>query len=437
MSSAVAMRDPQELARSFDAFTRISRELEVAYDRLREQAARIDLALADTNRRLAAKVAELDAVLSSLKGAVVVTDPDGCITLANRAFAELAGLQPEALVGRRKAELCDQRGEPLCEPPCEPLDAAAGERAAALPCRALWLDGASRVVRSSRAPVVDADGRALGEVEALSDETELEALRDEVRRRETLTALGEMAAGIAHEIRNPLTAIEGFSHLLIGALPAGDATCANHARRISQAVRKANSIITNLLCFARPDQFRPQRTRLAPLLAELRAAFADGAESLATVEVRAPEPQELAVDCDLALIERVVVNLVENARREAGAAGRVVVRARSGEGDAEVVLTVEDDGPGIPDALRGKLFRPFVTGRAEGTGLGLFLVHRIVELHRGVVAVTDRVGGGTTFTVRLPQRGAVVAERARPSRANSATASASASPAAPTRRIEA
>ncbi len=404
MNAAVAVRDPQALARSFDAFTRISRELEVAYDRLREQAARIDLALADTNRRLAAKVAELDAVLSSLKGAVVVTDPEGRITLANRSFAELAGSEPDALVGRRKAELRDEQGLPLCEPNGEDADRVA------LPCRTLAIEGATRVVRSSRAPVVDADGRALGEVEALSDETELEALRDEVRRRETLTALGEMAAGIAHEIRNPLTAIEGFSQLLIAVLPDGNDDCANHARRISQAVRKANSIITNLLCFARPDQFRPQRSRLAPLLAELRASFVDGAEGLATVEVRATEPTDLTVACDLALIERVLVNLVENARREAGAAGRVVVRARGGED--EVVLSVEDDGPGIPTALRGKLFRPFVTGRADGTGLGLFLVHRIVELHHGRVVAQDRVGGGTTFTVHLPTGAATAAASA-------------------------
>ena len=392
MNAAVAARDPLELQRSFDAFTRISRDLEIAYDRLRAQAARIDLALADTNRRLAAKVAELDAVLSSLEGAVVVTDREGRITLANRAFADWCGVDAASLCGRAKATLCDEQGRALCD--------AAGPLPLALPCRPLTVRGESRTVRSARSPVEDADGTALGEVEVIRDETELEALRDELRRRETLTAVGEMAAGIAHEIRNPLTAIEGFSHLLLAELPDDNANCANHARRISLAVRKANSIITNLLCFARPDRFRPQRSRIAPLLAELRAAFADGAEGLAVVEVRAAEPPDLGVACELALIERVLTNLVDNARLAAGATGRVTVFAKAGQG--EVVLTVEDDGPGIAPELRGRLFRPFVTGRADGTGLGLFLVHRIVELHRGSVAVADRDGGGSRFTVRLP-----------------------------------
>ena len=399
MSPAVAVREPAELKKSFDAFTRISRELEQAYDRLRAQAARIDLALADTNRRLAAKVAEQEAVLASLRGAVVVTDRDGTITLANRTFADWTGVDMEALVGRRKAELRDARARPLCEPGAG--DDARGDRSPlALPCRAVELHGEARTVRSARSPVVDGDGRVLGEVEVLTDETEVEALREELRRRETLTAVGEMAAGIAHEIRNPLTAIEGFSHLLARELPAGAGVARNHARRIGEAVRKADSIITNLLCFARPERFRPHRSRLAPLFHELASAFAGGDATLAPVDVVAPEPAELTVACDLALIERVLVNLVDNGRRAAGPHGRVTVRALR-VGDA-VLLMVEDDGPGIAPELRGRLFRPFTTGRADGTGLGLFLVHRIVELHRGRVTVADRDGGGTRFTVRLP-----------------------------------
>ena len=411
-------RDAAALARSFEAFTRISRSLEHAYERLRAEAARVNLALAESNERLAEKVAQLDAttshldaVLASLKTAVVVTGLDGRITLANRAFAELADRDPSQLLGLRKSRLTDGEGRALCEPG----GPEGGARELALPNRAVTVRGERRIVRSSRAPVRGRDSRELGEVELLVDETEVEALRQELERRETLTALGEMAAGIAHELRNPLTAIQGFAELLERALPAGATGCAAHARRIRQGVRKADAIIRNLLCFARPERFRPRRARLATLLAELRAACIEAPDGLARVEVRAPEPPDLAVACDLALIERVLINLIENARRAAGAGGRVVVRARADDG--EIVLTVEDDGPGIAPELRSRLFRPFVTGRADGTGLGLFLVHRIVELHRGRVEAGDRVGGGTTFTVRLPdtrKRERAALPRARP-----------------------
>lgn len=396
-------RDTRELERSFEAFASISRSLENAYDRLREQAARVDLELAETNRRLNEKVAELDAtsghldaVVASLAGAVVVTDPAGRITLANRAFEELAGEPATALVGRAKADLKDSAGRPLCEPE------DSGAAPLALPSRPLDLRGERRIVRSSRAAVRAADGRLLGEVESLADETELEALRDELRRRETLTAVGEMAAGIAHELRNPLNAVEGFTCLLLRALDT-NRDPRDHARRILAGVRKANAIITNLLCFARPDRFAPRRTRVSTLLLELRHAFAEKPEKLARVDVRPVVPRDLAVAGDLALLERVLVNLIENGRAAAGKDGLVTVVARAAaNGSGDVELVVEDDGPGIPAELRDRLFRPFVTGRPDGIGLGLFLVHRIVELHRGRIDVAPRIGGGTVFTVRLP-----------------------------------
>jgi two-component system sensor histidine kinase HydH len=415
-----AAQDTRALEQSFAAFTRISRSLEKAYDRLREQAAQVDLELAQTNRRLNEKVAELDAttchlnaVLRSLSGAVVVTDPAGRITLVNRAFEELVDETAAALIGRNKGDLLDADGRPVCEVPVRDVDLA-HDGESMRPTRTLSLRGARRIVRSSRAPVRGADGATLGEVEALADETEVEALREELRRRETLTALGEMAAGIAHELRNPLNAVEGFAHLLQKSLDAPPDASAkdprDHARRIVAGVRKANAIITNLLCFARPSRFAPRRARVNTLLVELRQAFVENAAGQAKVEIRPALPRDLEVAGDLALLERVLVNLIENGRAAAGASGSVTVSAKPVGG--EVVLVVEDDGPGIPPELRDRLFRPFVTGRSDGIGLGLFLVHRIVELHRGRIDVAPRAGGGTVFTVRLP--GTRDRERAQP-----------------------
>jgi PAS domain S-box-containing protein len=426
--SSATQRTPRDLERRFEAFTRISRSLEKAYDRLREQAARVDLELAQSNRALNEKVSELDettrhlnAVLGSRGSAVVVTDPSGRVTLVNRAFIELTGLPASALIGRTKSEFVDGDGRPVCAAPV-PGDARGASS------RTLALGGRRRIVRSRRAPVLGGDGGALGEVEAIEDETELEALREELRRRETLTALGEMAAGIAHELRNPLNAIEGFTHLLLHSLRTPDRDGAKdptaHALRISAGVRKANAIITNLLCFARPDRFAPRRSRVDTLLVELRHAFAETAKEgakLARVEVRPAQPRGLEVAGDLALLERVLVNLIENGRIAAGARGTVVVHARAER--AGVELVVEDDGPGIPPELRDRLFRPFVTGRSDGIGLGLFLVHRIVELHRGRIEVAPRGGGGTVFTVHLP--GIREHERAAKSPARASTEGAS------------
>src|SRR5262249_30146029 len=162
-----ATSDRQSLERSFEAFTQISRSLEQAYDRLREQAARVDLELARSNRALDDKVAELDATTRHLNSVprtpsspAVVTDRAGRVTLANRAFELLVGEPSAALIGREKASFVDGDGRPVCEP--GPL----GADGVALPSRELFLDGERRVLRSSRAPVRGSDGATLGEVEA-------------------------------------------------------------------------------------------------------------------------------------------------------------------------------------------------------------------------------------------------------------------------------
>jgi signal transduction histidine kinase len=388
----------QELASSFQAFTKVSEELEHAYECLRNQAAKIDTALADSNRLLQEKVHQLDetsrhlhAVLGTMQPALVVTDPAGRITLANRAFEELVGETMESLRLRLKNSLRDPAGQPICDP--------APGSTSTLRCLQRP-DGNAILVRSSLSPMAGSTGAPEGEVETLVDETEREQLRDQLRRQETLSALGEMAAGIAHELRNPMQAAEGFAHLLCRRLSSDD-DCMAHAQRIISGIRKANSIITNLLCFARPDSFRPRRCTLQPLLTALKRSYQLDDNNSIQLTINPVTPPSLALHCHPALIERLLVNLIENARTALSGAGRILVTAAT-QGN-EVLLRVADSGPGIPPELRPRLFLPFVTGRPEGTGLGLAIVHRIVDLHQGTIEVGTSSLGGALFSVRLPR----------------------------------
>ncbi len=382
-----------ELERSFEAFTQISGALESAYDRLRRQAKEIDLALAESNRALSQKVAELDeasghlkAVLESLQTAVVVTDRQDRIVLVNRAFETLTGLDSAALLGLPKSELFDRRGMPVCS-------ADSGS----LPRQLQMTVQQTIFVRSTRSPVTTAAGAHLGEVECLVDETEIEILRHELRRTETLTALGEMAAGIAHEIRNPMNAMEGFAGLLLDTVPKEEKDCREYAERIIRGVRKANAIITNLLCFAQPERFQPQPIPVLSLFRLVSEHFADQENVLS---LGLPQPSSLTVHGDPTLLERVLVNLVENAR-EADPEGPPVEITAEQIGN-EARLLVQDRGPGISEEIRERIFLPFVTGRADGTGLGLAIVHRIVDLHRGRIHARPRPQGGTTFELHFP-----------------------------------
>lgn len=396
-AASPAPAEVQELTESFRTFTRISHEMETAYRQLRSQAERIDLELAHTNQTLQEKVrllnemsSHLQAVLGCVNAAVVVTDLEGRITLVNRPFERLVGRVLRDLSGMRKADLEDEDCRPVCAP----------GGLLATPPRTLQILGERRVVRSSLTPIVDPMGQELGTVETLVDETESEALREELARRNTLSALGEMAAGIAHELRNPMGAIEGFAHLLRRAVGDERPQAVAHADRIIRGVRKANAIITNLLCFARPDMFRPRKASLLPVFLTLQSTYQASASEKTQVVVRPPEPRDLCLRCDPALLERLLINLIDNARTALKGEGTVEVSAI--QHDGELLLRVEDDGPGIPEELRERLFLPFVTGRAEGTGLGLAIVHRIVDLHHGRIKVESQPGRGTLFEVFLP-----------------------------------
>ncbi|MEQ8768586.1 MAG: ATP-binding protein [Planctomycetota bacterium] len=219
---------------------------------------------------------------------------------------------------------------------------------------------------------------------------------EEVGNLEQLAAIGEMAAGIAHEIRNPLNAIEGFAGLMLRRLAASDPKSAEHARKILDAVRDANAIITDLLDFARPTDLAVDPVDLGALVGDvLRSETSEGVKTTLTLE------GDPVLRGDARRIRQAVRNLVRNADQALGGQGELEVTiVRSAR---EATLRFEDDGPGLPEAVRERLFHPFVTTKPDGTGLGLAMVHKIAIQHGG--RVTYRAGErGACFELTLRER---------------------------------
>lgn len=238
---------------------------------------------------------------------------------------------------------------------------------------------------------------------------ELHEKNRELARRERLAALGEMAAGVAHEIRNPLGGIGLYSSLLERDL-ADRPRQRELAARISAGVRNLEGIVGDILAFAGDGV--PQR----------RCVGADALVAGVLARV-APKAHEAGVEFDVDVclsgvrlmvdggqMERALLNLILNALDALAGPGRIWIRAGAAcreEGTVSVV--VEDNGPGIPPELRQRIFHPFFTTKETGTGLGLSIVHRIVESHGGRITVGQRDGGGASFVLVLP---AVVEDRA-------------------------
>ncbi len=247
------------------------------------------------------------------------------------------------------------------------------------------------------------------EVAGLREELRLK--NAELRRRERLAALGEMAAGLAHEIRNPLGGI-ALSASLIEKEVDGKGPARAAAVRISQGVRLLERLVSEILDFAQEYRLECRDCRLGEIL----GAVEDGARSWATEHgaTVAIEPSafDLAVYCDPLRMRQALLNLVINGIQAAGDGGRVWLKATAEEdanGRADgrdysggVLIEVMDDGPGIAGDLIDRIFNPFFTTRATGTGLGLPIVHRIVEAHGGTVSARNREEGGAVFVVRLP-----------------------------------
>ena len=246
--------------------------------------------------------------------------------------------------------------------------------------------------------------RLTGEVVRLQGE--LRRANDELERSRRLAALGEMAAGIAHEVRNPLGSIGLYAEMLISDLHDRADECST-AKKILRSVQGLDAVVTDVLVFSREMRVECERQSSRDLFERAIESCRDK-----LVGVRVEMDGDVPVDADASLLHQALVNLVRNAGEAAGEGGFVRLSAnREGSaGAAGARLLVEDSGPGVSPEVMERMFNPFFTTRAVGTGLGLAIVHRIIDAHGGQIRVRNRPAaathsGGATVELLMPDRG--------------------------------
>jgi two-component system sensor histidine kinase HydH len=240
----------------------------------------------------------------------------------------------------------------------------------------------------------------------------LEYAQAEARRSERLAALGQLSAGLAHEIRNPLGVIKGSAEMLTQKLQASDEIARELAGYISTEVNRLGALVTEFLDFARPLHAQPQPADLPALLDRVLQIVADRfnlkPEKGKPVRVERHYASGLPlIPLDESLCEQAFLNLVQNAyeamqEQDQGGTLRVEVQLATQNDREGVELRLADTGPGVPEELREEIFNPFVTTKKTGVGLGLSIVSKIVDGHHGSIHVENAPGGGAAFTLFFP-----------------------------------
>jgi signal transduction histidine kinase len=227
----------------------------------------------------------------------------------------------------------------------------------------------------------------------------LQEAEEAVRRSERLAALGQMSAGLAHELRNPLGTMRASAEMLLNSLPAGNEVATELAGFISSEVDRVNSLVTRFLDFARPLELRPQSAELSEVIDRAAAQLERDKPGLVTV-YKNYSPDLRPFPFDPELIERVVYNLLLNAAQATPPGGAVTVKTRLADSNAEI--SVIDRGSGIDSQHLENIFNPFFSTRESGVGLGLAIVAKFVDLHGGTITVESEPGKGSVFRVFLP-----------------------------------
>ncbi|MBB5021485.1 two-component system sensor histidine kinase NtrB [Desulfurispira natronophila] len=381
--------DVKELMRAMEYFNEQSQRLTQSYANLEDEVANLNLALDQKNRYLT-------NILESISNGVVGIDANGTITLVNRAAREMLLIRSDGDILGHNIRDMSIFSEILAS--CEDLTSDHLRNFSHQATLHLGQDK-RRVIEFNLTPL---EGDA-GTILFFRDLTRIIDLEQQAARNEKLAAMGEMAANIAHEIRNPLGSIELFASLLYRDLaeePPKQQLCAN----IVSGVRNLNSVISNLLLFTRnlsiqKENFDPE------LLLEEVLTFTEHLKYKKRITTLKDIAPGTLLYGDFDLLNQVLLNLVQNAVNSIAEEGTIELVVRDDQGDSEyTLLQIRDSGSGMdPDTLK-KIFIPFYTTRAKGTGLGLSIVNRIVETHGGVLNVESEEGVGTTFTIKLPRQ---------------------------------
>jgi len=332
-------------------------------------------------------------IVESMPNGLITLDQEGRIQSINRNAVRLLQLGDEPLLNKQLSDVMTNCNLPKTFMP--EIDVQDKQ----VDCQ--LNNGELVPLSTTTSELKDAEGQPVGIVIMLKDLRDIRSLEKRVELSERLASLGQMAAGIAHEIRNPLSSIKGFAQYFRNKFPQGSDEC-GYAKVIIEEVDLLNRVIEDMLNFAKPRELELQEINPIQLLENcLKLIRSDILNKKIQVKRKYVSKQPVAIVGDQDLLNNVLLNLLINALEAMEKEGQMTLSIDQEPGN--VVIGISDTGCGIPQEKLKHIFDPFFTSKKGGTGLGLAIVYRIIEMHNGEIKVRSEVGFGTAVRVILPE----------------------------------
>ena len=374
-----ALSSAESLQQAFLQFSKVSSTLTQAYSGLEARINQLTGELAEARSQKLHEYEErervtnrLENLLTVLPGAVIVIDGEGVIQECNPTAAELF---ENELIGKRWRDIVSRLFRPQ------------------------WDDGHDVTLINGRCVNISTQslGSEPGQILLVTDVTETRQLQEQISGLKRVSAMGEMAAAMAHQIRTPLSS----ALLYVSNLGSSKLDGERRNRFLNRAMgslQHLEKLVEEMLLFARGGQLNTKPTSVSKLLGDFASQQHQERLTLTiTNELDEAIQANLSRDAFISALQ----NLVNNAHE--AAATDLTIRIHAGiSSDGEIAIQITDNGPGIPDTIKSRLFEPFVTTRANGTGLGLAVVNAVVRAHQGRITAKDASPTGTSFTITLP-----------------------------------
>lgn len=371
-------------------------ELATAFNEMATSLDRNFAALEQSGKEVQTEKNKLEAILQSLADGLFVSNSDGLIVSFNRAAEYISGYTEHEALGLHCEEVFKTR---LCADACalHNEDKTIRNKETEI----ITKDGRRRIVSVSSSIIRDSDGRSIGGVQTFRDITDEKQHQVMLCQAEKLAAIGQMSAGLAHEINNPLGNIFGYAKLLLKDNVLTDAQ-REKIGIIAEQARKGSSVVQGLLDYSRQTGARREAVTVNRIVEDIIRLLQPQAEksSIRIVPALGELPD---IHADPKQIEQVIFNLAMNAMQAIDRVGTIWIETlKTASGMAEI--RVKDTGPGIPEDIQCRIFDPFFTTKpvGKGTGLGLSVCLGIIKDHNGSIDIESKMGEGATFIVRLP-----------------------------------